>query len=369
MDGDRTPVTVLLGGDVMLGRGVDQILPHPSSPELREGYVRDARQYVGLAERVNGPIPRHVEFDWPWGAALPLLDELAPDVRLLNLETSITGDGDFAPFKGIHYRMRPENTAALSAIRPDACALANNHVLDFGERGLADTLAALDAAGIHRAGAGADIDEARRPAVLPTGDGRRVVVVSVATESSGVPASWAARVDRPGVWLLDDLSVRTADAVASAATAGDGDITVVSVHWGPNWGYGTGLSERQFAHRLIDAGVDVVHGHSAHHPRPIEFYRGKPILYGCGDVIDDYEGIGGHESYRNHLRLLYLAAVDRAGPTGLRLLPLRIRRMRLERATPDEAEWLGATVERISLPFLTRIDRSADGLLTASPRS
>jgi len=369
MDGDRTAVTVLLGGDVMLGRGVDQILPHPGRPELREGYVHDARQYVGLAERVNGPIPRHVEFDWPWGEARTILDELAPDVRLLNLETSITGDGDFAPFKGVHYRMQPGNTAALTAIRPDACALANNHVLDFGEPGLTDTLAALDAAGIHRAGAGADIDEARRPAVLPVGDGRRVVIVSVATESSGVPASWAARSDRPGVWLLDDLSVHTADAVASAAAADNGDITVVSVHWGPNWGYETGSGETRFAHRLIDAGVDVVHGHSAHHPRPIEFYRGKPILYGCGDVIDDYEGIGGHESYRSHLRLLYLADIDPGGTTGLRLLPLRVRRMRLERATPGEAEWLRATVERISLRFRTGVGWSADGLLAASPQS
>ncbi|WP_040798736.1 CapA family protein [Nocardia higoensis] len=368
MDGDRTAVTVLLGGDVMLGRGVDQILPHPGRPELREGYVRDARRYVELAERVNGPIPRPVAFDWPWGEARTLLDELAPDVRVLNLETTITGDGEFAPFKGIHYRMHPRNTAALSAIRPDACALANNHVLDFGARGAADTLAALDAAGIRRAGAGADLGEAARPAVVPLADGRRVVVVSVATTSSGVPASWAARDDRAGVLLLEDLSARTADTVAATASASGGDVTVVSVHWGPNWGYGTEASETQFARRLIDAGVDIVHGHSAHHPRPIEFYRGKPILYGCGDVIDDYEGIGGHESYRSHLRLLYLADVEPGGATGLRLIPLRVRRMRLERAAPDEARWLAATVERISRRFRTRVGPAADGLLSASPQ-
>lgn len=362
-------MTVLLGGDVMLGRGVDQVLPYPGSPELREGYVRDARQYAGLAERANGPIPRPVEFGWPWGEALAVLDELAPDIRLLNLETTITADGDFAPFKGIHYRMHPGNMAALAAIRPDVCALANNHVLDFGERGLADTLAALEAAGIHHAGAGADIAAARRPVVLPVGDVRRVLIVSVAAGSSGVPVSWAARGDRAGVWLLDDLSGHTADAVAAAVTAeaGSDDLTVVSVHWGPNWGYGVGLSETQFAHRMIDAGVDVVHGHSSHHPRPIEIHRGKPILYGCGDVIDDYEGIGGHESYRNQLRLLYLVSLDRGALTGLRLLPLRVRRIRLERAARDEAEWLRATVEHISRRFRTRIGWDADGLLSVAP--
>ena len=60
-------VTLFLCGDVMLGRGVDQILPHPGDPTLRQGYVRDARTYVGLAEAVNGPVPRPVDFSWPWG--------------------------------------------------------------------------------------------------------------------------------------------------------------------------------------------------------------------------------------------------------------------------------------------------------------
>ena len=58
-------VDVLLSGDVMLGRGVDQILPHPGDPRLRERYVRDARTYVELAEDRNGPIPRPVDFAWP----------------------------------------------------------------------------------------------------------------------------------------------------------------------------------------------------------------------------------------------------------------------------------------------------------------
>jgi poly-gamma-glutamate synthesis protein (capsule biosynthesis protein) len=143
-------------GDVMTGRGVDQILPHPGDQELRERHVDDARAYVRLAERASGPIPRQVSFAWPWGDALRVLDEMAPDVRLINLETAVTCQADFAPGKGVHYRMSPRNLPCVAAARPDVCALANNHVMDFGRAGLEETLAALNRAGLTVAGAGRD---------------------------------------------------------------------------------------------------------------------------------------------------------------------------------------------------------------------
>ncbi|WP_063040134.1 CapA family protein [Nocardia grenadensis] len=362
-------VTVLLGGDVMLGRGVDQILPHPGSPELREPWVWDARRYVELAERAHGPVPRPCGYDWVWGELPGLLDELAPEVRLVNLETAITADGDFAPGKAIHYRMQPGNLPALTAFAPDVCALSNNHALDFGIGGLMDTLDVLAAADIRAVGAGADLAAAQQPAAVPLPGGRRMLIASVSTRSSGVPADWAAAAGRPGVRRIDHPSVRHADEIAAhlAAHRRAGEPTVVSVHWGSNWGYGTGLSERQFAHRLIDAGIDIVHGHSAHHPRPVEIYRGKPILYGCGDVIDDYEGIGGHESYRPELRLLYLATVDLSGPAVLRMLPLRIRRLRLERPGRSDTQWLRTRLADISYRFGTRVELGTDDLLTAEP--
>jgi poly-gamma-glutamate synthesis protein (capsule biosynthesis protein) len=147
-----------------------------------------------------------------------------------------------------------------------------------------------------------------------------------------------------------------------------GDIAIVSVHWGSNWGYDVDSAQIHFAHRLIDEGVDVVHGHSSHHPRPIEVYRGKLIMYGCGDTIDDYEGISIYEAFRHELRLLYFAAVD--GQTGglaeLRMVPMRMRNMRLERAPSEDAEWLRATVMEMSRRFETRIDMSTDGMLRVS---
>ncbi|RWA23678.1 CapA family protein [Mycolicibacterium elephantis] len=361
-----TEVVAFLTGDVMTARGIDQILPHPGDPTLHEAVVSDARRYVSLAERVNGPIPAPVDFAYPWGEALEVLDDHRPDVRLINLETSITTSSEFAPGKAVHYRMHPDNVGCLAAVRPDVCALANNHVLDFGYRGLTDTLAALADAKIGCAGAGSDVEQANRPAKVAG----HAVIASVGSMSSGIPARWVAADDRPGVALLPDLSERTAATLAYRLleSKGHGDITIASVHWGSNWGYEIHPAHIRFAHRLIDEGVDVVHGHSSHHPRPLEVYRGKLILYGCGDTIDDYEGIGGYEAIRHELRLLYFASVERSSGqlAELRMTPMRMRRMRLEHAPHDDAEWLRVTLEQTSREFGTAVGRTGDGLLLVS---
>jgi hypothetical protein len=89
------------------------------------------------------------------------------------------------------------------------------------------------------------------------------------------------------------------------------DIVILSVHWGGNWGYSVPEEQINFAHRLLDSGaVDAVHGHSSHHVRPLEVYRGKLIVYGAGDFLNDYEGITGAEDYRGDLTLMYFPTFD-----------------------------------------------------------
>ncbi|MFB9905414.1 CapA family protein [Allokutzneria oryzae] len=368
----RTSVTVFLCGDVMTGRGLDQILPHPGDPTLHEPVMSDARAYVTLAEQVSGPIARPVGFGWPWGDALSVFDEHTPDLRVLNLETCVTGDGTFAKGKAVHYRMHPGNLACLTVARPDVCVLANNHVLDFGSRGLADTLTELTKAGIRRVGAGLDAAQAHSPASLALLGGTRVVIAAGGTESSGVPRQWAATRDGPGVAFVPDLSNRSAEAIAERTLAlkRPGDIAIASLHWGSNWGYYVEPGQVRFAHRLVDAGVDLVHGHSSHHPRSIEVYRGKLILYGCGDLINDYEGIKGFEAYRGELRLLYFATLDpdNGKLLALRMVPVRTEKMRLRRVSWDDAEWLRSALEHISLRFATRVHIEANGTLVVRAR-
>jgi poly-gamma-glutamate synthesis protein (capsule biosynthesis protein) len=308
---------------------------------------------------------------WPWGDALAVLGDLAPDVRLINLETSVTRSGEFAPGKQVHYRMNPANIGCLTVARPDVCALANNHVLDFGRGGLAETLDTLAGAGLAAAGAGRDAVAARRAVAAGAAPGGRVSVVSCGTGSSGIPPGWAAGPSRAGVDLLPSLSRPAADQIADRAQA-DGDaagLTVVSLHWGSNWGYEVGRDQVAFAHRLIDGGIGLVHGHSSHHPRPIEVYRGRLILYGCGDFIDDYEGIAGHREYRDDLRLMYFATLRR--PTGelaeLRMVPMQARKMRLSHASGPDRRWLAATLDRISRPFGAAVEPTPDGLLALHP--
>src|SRR5262249_27778098 len=157
---------LFLCGDVMTGRGIDQALGHSVNPVLYEPYVRDAREYVSLAEKAHGAIPRPLSFDYIWSDALAELDRARVDLRIANLETAITSAETPWLGQGINYRLHPQNVACLSVARVDACALANNHVLDWGFDGLSETLQTLDAVGIARSGAGNDAEEAMRPAVF-----------------------------------------------------------------------------------------------------------------------------------------------------------------------------------------------------------
>ena len=362
-------LALFLCGDVMLGRGVDQILPHPGNPRLYERMVRDARTYVDLAARTNGPIPHPVDWSWPWGDALPLLDSAGCEARIINLETSITASEEYARGKAVHYRMNPANVPGLAAVRPDVCVLANNHVLDFGRSGLLETLDVLSASGLRGVGAGRSELEARSPAIveIPRIDAR-VLIFAFGSPSSGIPYGWAATGDRPGVYVVDPLTDTAADELCRQVRdlRQPGDVAVVSAHWGSNWGYRVASEQIRFAHRLIDGGVDLVHGHSSHHPRPVEVYRKKLILYGCGDLVDDYEGIGSHKEYRDDLRLLYLPRLDQVSGelVELRMAPFQARRLRLHRASSGDARWLRRVLDKVSRRFGSRIDLGPDGLLT-----
>lgn len=352
----------------MTGRGVDQILPRPSDPTLREGYVLDARVYVRLAEEVSGPIPRSVSPEYPFGEALAELSRVRPDARVVNLETSITRSDAFWPAKGVSYRMSPENAVCLSAAGLDVCALANNHVIDFGLEGMADTLDTLDRLGIAHAGAGRTLEEAEAPAVVDRGERGRVLVLSVGTPSSGVPHAWRATARSPGVCVLSDLSAAAVRQVRAVVErhARPRDVVVLSIHWGPNWGYEVTAEERRFAHAVIaEAGVHVVHGHSSHHVRGIEVFDGHLVLYGCGDLLTDYEGIHGYESYRGDLGLLYFPRVDveRGTLEALEMVPTRVRRLQITRAPADDARWLRRVLEREGARLGTRVEQDAAGRL------
>ncbi len=393
---------LFLCGDVMTGRGIDQILRRPSEPTIYEPVVRDARDYVELAERVHGPIERGVDDSYVWGEALDVLSDYGCDLCVMNLETSVTRSARAWPEKGIHYRMHPANARMLrlpaeSASRSGRPAraicytVANNHVMDFGRAGLLETLEALDDAGCGRCGAGSGGEEAGAPyraelvvdGADPCSHVRRgaVAVFGVGIGDSGIPPEWAATrraVSSPtehargryapdsgesnaGVHLIDRLG-RSAIERETARIAGlrrEGEIAVVSVHWGGNWGWNVPQAHRAFAHALIDrAGVSIVHGHSSHHVKCFEVYHGGLILYGCGDFITDYEGIPGHDAYRPDLSLMYFADIDSADRSlrALRMVPMQTVRFSLRRAGDSDCDWLARVLNRDGAPFATQVE-------------
>lgn len=351
----------------MTGRGIDQILPHPNAPDIHESYVKNALGYVMLAERVNGPIQIPVDFSYIWGEALAELERVAPDVRIINLETAVTSGEEYED-KGINYRMHPDNIRCITVAKTDCCSLANNHILDWGHSGLVETLETLAKAKILSAGAGRNLKEAEAPAVITAAGKGRVIVFSFGSETSGIPPGWAATPDRPGVNFLANLSDKKVRHIGEKVKAvkQQGDVVVISLHWGGNWGYEIPHDHIDFAHALIDAaGVDVIYGHSSHHVKGLEVYKDKLVLYGCGDFLSDYEGISGHEFFRDDLGLMYFAKVDplTGRLASLRMIPTQIRRFKVNLASREDAQWLADVLNREGKRFGTSVLINEDNTL------
>jgi poly-gamma-glutamate capsule biosynthesis protein CapA/YwtB (metallophosphatase superfamily) len=242
-------------GDVMLGRLVNQHLKQ-ESPE-----------YV-------------------WGNTLPILKKA--DGLICNLECTVSDRGEpwsVTP-KVFHFRSDAKNITALAKAGVTIASLANNHALDYGYGALEDTLTLLDSAEISHAGAGANLDAASTPAVASIKN--QTIAMLAFTDNQ---PDWRAQMEIPGVLFVPiDPRDRRAQALFKtvAQLKAKSDVVVVSAHWGGNWGYDVSDEHIEFAHRLVLAGADVVFGHSPHVCRAVEIYRGRPILYSCGDFIDDY---------------------------------------------------------------------------------
>lgn len=355
---NNSGITIFLCGDVMTGRGIDQILPYSVDARLYESYVKDAREYVRLAERKNGSIAQPVSYRYIWNDALEVWKAMSPDFRLINLETSITTHEVPWLDKAVNYRMHPGNIEIFRASETDYCALANNHILDWGVEGLQETIRTLNSANIQHSGAGNNAREALEPAILKKDD-KRILVFSYGSETSGVPHSWSAGPHQAGINMLPGMSSYAFGKLSSSIKnfTRENDIVIFSVHWGGNWGYRIPVLQREFAHRLIEeAGVDIVHGHSSHHPKGIEIYKSRLILYGAGDFINDYEGIGGYEQYRDDLTLMYFPEIDPGSGAliSCRLFPMQIRNMQLNHPGKDDVN-----------PMLDMLNREGEELGTS----
>lgn len=245
--------------------------------------------------------------------------------------------------------MHPKNAAFLKPAGIQLCVLANNHTLDWGHKGLLETLKVLKDSGIQTAGAGENAQQAQKPAIVATGSGR-LLVFSYATLDAGVPRSWKAKKNRPGINLLDNINnARIQELVDYLLSARKrDDVVVFSIHWGHNWGYEIPAAHKKLAHALVESGAaDIIHGHSSHHFKGIEVVNNRLILYGCGDLINDYEGVSSYPEYRGNLSLMYFPQLNAKGElSALKMVPFKMKRFRLHRVSGEEQDFIYELLNR-----------------------
>ncbi|MCX9011252.1 MAG: CapA family protein [Candidatus Methanoperedens sp.] len=319
--GGEKGIVLAFTGDVMLGRLVNEMTGH------------------------TGPY-------YVWGDTLPLLKKA--DLRLINLECVIAEDGkpwDRSP-KVFFFRADPHAVDVLKTAGIDYVSLANNHTLDFGEEALLEMLRILDEAGIDHAGAGKNLSEAEKPAVLEAGDIR----VGVISFTDNEP-SFAATETSPGtnyipITLADGVMRRVKAAVDEARSTSD--IVVFSIHWGPNMRERPTQLFREFAHAVIEMGADIFHGHSAHIFQGIEIYREKLIMYDTGDYIDDYY-VGPGE--KNDQQLLFLVTVLNGKIKKVEMIPVEISMCQVNVARGDVYKEISERITSLSEEFGTKVEK------------
>lgn len=208
---------------------------------------------------------------------------------LVNLETPLARPGrTVAEGKAYIHWADPGKTArALKASGVTAVSLANNHTMDLGAEGLAETLRVLDEEGLARAGAGLGLFEAEQPLAWNITLEKRTVPVAVFPGFEYRPDydekfAFYAAPGVPGVNPLDPKRFET--AVRSLKSRIPGVFVIAFPHWGKNYAWKTPAQVR-LAHALVDAGADLILGHGAHQVQEIEVYRGKWIVYGLGNFL------------------------------------------------------------------------------------
>lgn len=292
-------VRVALIGDVMLGRLVDEYL-----------------------ESCDDPCS-------VWGNTLKVIRTC--ELAICNVECVIADSGSpwHEESKAFHFRSHAKNISVLNCAGINAVTLANNHSLDFGVNALLEMLSELSKTDIHHAGAGESAEAASRPAILKIGN----INVGLLSFTDSM-AEWAANDGCAGIYYVppDPSSMNWQELLKKVQQAkARSDFLIVSPHWGPNWGYEVQPIYLTWAHSLIDAGADMIFGHSGHVPRGIEIYKNRPIIYSAGDFIDDY-AISDEEP--NDEGFIYILELDDNVPVALRLHPTIIKNFQAQLAGP-----------------------------------
>ncbi len=296
-----------------------------------------------LGRLVNERIDQ-TSFAYPWGNLLPLL--LKNDLNIINLETTLTHSNETVP-KVFNFKATPDKVETLSIANINICNLANNHILDFGISGLQETIDTLNHADIAYVGAGMNVKNAAKPVIIEH-NGLTVGIIGYTDNEPG----WKATDDKPGTNYIQVGDIATVKQQLD--TFKDKvDLVIATIHWGPNMREKPTQAFIDFAHAMINAGVDIIHGHSAHIFQGIEHYRTGLIMYDTGDFVDDYAV---DPELRNDRSFLFLVTVNKQGIKEVRLVPTVISNMQVNIATDSDYDWCIKRMQQLSLSFGTHIN-------------
>lgn len=303
-----------------------------------------------LGRLVNEKISM-TNYTYPWGDVLPLLRNT--DINIINLETTLTTSVKKIP-KVFNYKADPDKVQSLIETSIDVVNLANNHILDFSEEGMLETIAVLDEAGIRHVGAGRNNAEAAKPVILK----RKDITVGILGYTDNEPR-WKAQENTSGTNYIKigrgfgEVEREIKDLKSKV------DIIILTIHWGPNMRQRPTEEFQNFAHRAVDAGVDIFHGHSAHIFQGIEIYNKGVIFYDTGDFVDDYYVT---PSLRNDQSFLYLVEVGKEGVRKIELIPVLIYFMQVNKARGDDYKQTIQRMKWLSKEFGTTIHQTDQGV-------
>jgi Bacterial capsule synthesis protein PGA_cap len=293
------PITLVAAGDVTLGAHYEE-------------WVDGLRAKGQSGPAVDG---------WGFSEVKPLF--AGADLVLVNLECPFTGRGEPIP-KNFNFRARPSTVSVLVDAGVRVVSLANNHLMDYGPDGVADTIATLDAAGIAHFGAGATLAEARRPAIVEVG-GLRIAFLGylILGERHPEPAVvWATETTagvagHPSDWTVVERMVRE-DVAAAKAQA---DLVIPFFHWGREGSKGPDTYQLALAKAAVESGAAAVLGSHPHVLHGMERIGRAPVFYSLGNFV-----FGGNWNPRDKDSVLVKARFDRSGYLGAELFPLRTDR-------------------------------------------
>jgi poly-gamma-glutamate capsule biosynthesis protein CapA/YwtB (metallophosphatase superfamily) len=318
-------VQLLFGGDVMLGRGVNDVIVRTSPTYPLESLVSITR---------------------------------AADLFLVNLECAISHRDIIysGPPKVFYFRADPIAAEVLTSAGVGLVSLANNHALDADYSGLFDTLRILDEKRISHAGAGKNIEAAARPALLKV-KGLRFGVIACSNHQE----DFAAGADLPGIRYVDLSDPRTVNEVIHdiETLAPQVDHVIVSLHWMSNWVQHIPLIYRNLARQMVEAGARIIWGHSPHHFQGVEWIGRSVILYSTGDLIDDYAT---DPHFRNDRQLLFLVTMGQKGAEAVNAYPLELEFAHTHAADSMVQPWIIHRFDQMCHEVGSRVEQQGEWL-------